>query len=57
MKELKNKELLEITGGGIFTAAFFNAFARTASTLFELGKSLGTSIVRSLNGRYCTASK
>jgi len=58
MRELNKKELLEISGGAsLFTAAFFNAASRAATTIFNLGRSLGTSIVRALNGNYCTASK
>ena len=57
MRELKNSELLEVSGGGLITATFINAAARFASTLLEMGRSLGTAVVRGLNKSYCTVSK
>lgn len=58
MKVLDNKELLEISGGGsLLTASFLTAASRLVSTIFDIGKSFGTSIVRHLNGSYCSVSK
>ena len=54
MTELQNKELLNINGGANwYSASFLNAIARTMSTLLELGRSLGTSIRRAINGTIC----
>lgn len=54
MRELDNKELLNIDGGASwFSASFLNAASRALSTLFDLGRSLGTSIRRAINGSIC----
>lgn len=54
MKELENKELLNIEGGAFsLTAAFLNAAARALSTFMDIGKSLGSSIRRAFNGSIC----
>ena len=54
MRELSNKELLTIEGGSNWlTAAFFNAAARAISTIVDIGRSLGSSIRRAINGSYC----
>lgn len=52
MKELTKKELLEIEGGAV-TASYINALVKGVEALLELGRSLGTSIHRWLNGNVC----
>ena len=52
MIELKKEELYNISGGGI-SAAWLNAISRAASTLLDLGRSLGTAIRRSISGKVC----
>lgn len=56
MKELDNKELLNIDGGAasFYTAAFINAAARGISTVMNVGRSLGTAIRRLVNGKWCS---
>ena len=54
MRELNNKELMIVDGGSNWlTAAFFNAAARALSTIVDIGRSLGSSIRRAINGSYC----
>lgn len=53
MIELNERELNEIIGGGILTAAFFNAAARCATLIMDLGRRLGSSIRRIITKRYC----
>ena len=53
MRELTNKELLEINGGAI-TVAFINAMARGISTILDVGRSLGTAIRRIFGGSICS---
>ncbi len=52
---LNVSELKEIKGGAtnIFNATFFNALARSLSTLMDIGRSLGTSIRMAFSGRAC----
>lgn len=48
-------ELKEIKGGSssIFNATFFNAIARSLSTITDIGRSLGTSIRMLFTGKVC----
>ena len=55
MRELKDKELMNVEGGANWlTAAFFNAAARAIDTVLDIGRSLGTSIRRLVNGKVCS---
>lgn len=54
MRKLNNQELMEIEGGATLTASFLNAASRALSTLMDIGRSLGTSIRRMINGSYCS---
>ena len=53
MKELSNKESMNVEGGAKFTASLLNAASRAISTLLELGRNLGSAIRRSINGSIC----
>ena len=55
MVELKKEEMLKIEGGANwFSASFLNALSRAVDTLLDLGRSLGTSIRRSISGKVCS---
>ena len=55
MIELKKEELLNISGGANwFSASFLNSISRAVNTLLDLGRSLGTSIRRSVSGKICS---
>lgn len=49
---LEKKELIEIEGGAI-SAALLNGIIKGFEGLFNLGKSLGTSLRRLMSGRTC----
>ena len=53
MRKLNKEELINIKGGGI-SASWLNAVSRAVSTLLDLGRSLGTSIRRSISGKVCS---
>lgn len=54
MIELKREELLNISGGANYlSASFLNSISRAITTLVDLGRSLGTSIRRSISGKVC----
>ena len=53
MKKLDNQQLLTIKGGINITAALINAIARIGGTILELGRTVGTSIVRLRSGKIC----
>ena len=55
MRELSNKELMDIMGGANWlTAAFFNAAARGIETIMDVGRRLGSAIRRLVNGKICS---
>lgn len=49
---LTNKELNEITGGGI-SAALLNAIARITNTIYDIGRGLGSSVRRLITKTLC----
>ena len=53
MRELNNKELMNIDGGAAITASLLNAASRALSTIMGIGRSLGSAIRRSINGSVC----
>lgn len=54
MKELNNKELMDIMGGAnYFSASFFNAAARAIDTIMDIGRSLGSAVRRAFSGKVC----
>lgn len=51
---LNNTELLKITGGAFnFSASMFNAISRTVDTIFQIGRSIGSSIRMIMSKRIC----
>ena len=50
--ELTNKEMYDISGGGI-TSSMINAISKAATTVYGFGKSFGSSIRRIFSGSYC----
>lgn len=52
MRELTRNELNHINGGGI-SGAIMNSVIRGANFIFELGRSIGSSIRRIVSRRYC----
>lgn len=54
---LNKEELLSISGGAVkWNATFFNALARCAETLLDLGRSLGSAIRRIGSNNLCPVS-
>ena len=56
MNKMKNEELISIVGGGTswLTATFLNAIARGLDTILEIGRSIGTTIARTINHTTCS---
>lgn len=56
MKQLNKQELMEVKGGAsnFLTAAFITSLSRAGNMLLDLGRSLGTSIRRLINGNVCS---
>ena len=50
---LQKQELVCIYGGASFSATLVNAVIKGFQSLFNLGKSLGTSLYQAINGKYC----
>ncbi len=53
MNKLNNNELRKIDGGTSITGAIIDAFTDTLKTLYDFGKSLGTSFRRIQEGKLC----
>lgn len=51
--KLTNQELVTIIGGAGISGALINAFARGLNTILDIGRSLGTAIVRIIKGKTC----
>lgn len=51
-KELRNKEMEEVTGGAI-ASSFINAISKAVNTIYQLGKQTGSALRRIVSGSYC----
>ena len=51
---LNKEELMNIEGGAWYSASFLNSISRAISTLVDLGRTLGSSIRRTLSGNVCS---
>lgn len=51
--KLNNQELINIIGGANLNGTLINAFARGLNTILDIGRSLGTAIIRIVRGRIC----
>ena len=52
MKELSNNEKYNITGGAV-TSTIINSIARLISTIYTLGRAVGSTIRRASSGKSC----
>lgn len=51
---MTDKELLEVTGGGLsISASMLNAISRGVDTIYNLGKAFGTAINMLIKGKRC----
>ena len=50
---MSNEELVKIYGGTLVNATILNTIIKFVSTSFEIGRALGSSIRRSLEGNKC----
>lgn len=53
MKELENRELLNINGGWTLNASLLNAASRALTLIVNMGRSLGSAIRRTMSGSLC----
>ena len=53
MREVNEKELLEITGGGDITAPIINALTNVFKVLYDAGSGLGSAIRRISDNSMC----
>ena len=52
MKKLEDIDLISITGGEL-SSSLLNSISKIASTIYELGRSFGSSIRRIVTGNIC----
>lgn len=55
MQELTNNQKCGIIGGAI-TTTILNSFARLISTVYDLGRAVGSTIRRASSGKSCPLS-
>jgi predicted nucleic acid-binding Zn ribbon protein len=55
MLELNKEEKLQVNGGAL-TSSMLNAIARLVSTIYDLGRAVGSSIRRASSGNTCSLS-
>jgi len=53
MIKIKDNDMKKIIGGNI-TASFLTSFARSVSTILEVGRTLGSSIRRLFGNNFCS---
>ncbi len=53
MNYLTENELLYVKGGASLTGTFLNAVTRMFSVLLEVGRSIGSAIIRHYKKDYC----
>lgn len=51
---MNNKELKNIYGGVSFSGTLLNAIAKLATTVYDIGKRLGSTIIRVKTGNTCS---
>lgn len=53
--KLNNNELSEVNGGGLtLSATLFSSMNSLINTIFEVGQSFGTSLIRIFTGNTCS---
>ena len=50
---MSKQELICVKGGSAFNASFLNALARTMETIYNLGRSLGSSLKMIITRKKC----
>ena len=50
----KDNDLYNIVGGASITGTFLSALAKSVTTIYNLGRSLGSSLRRAISGRICS---
>lgn len=50
---MSKEELINTYGGAGFSAAFISTLVKAVSTIYDMGKRLGTSIIRSKTNKLC----
>ena len=50
---MTKEELIDVKGGGTLSASLLNAISRAAETIYNLGRSLGSSIRMIISGSKC----
>ena len=50
---MSKEELMNIVGGVSFSATLLNAITKAVSTIYDIGRRLGSSIIRTKTGNVC----
>ena len=54
MKKINNNDLYKIIGGGAITGTLLTAITKGVTTIYNIGRALGSSLRRAISGKYCS---
>ena len=53
MKKINRNELYNIIGGAALTGTMLNAIAKGVTSIYNIGRALGSALRRAISGKYC----
>lgn len=54
MKKINKNELYTIIGGATLTGTMLSAITKGVSTIYNIGRALGSALRRAISGKYCS---
>ena len=54
MKKINRNELYSIIGGAGLTGTMLNAIAKGVTSMYNIGRALGSALRRAISGKYCS---
>ena len=54
MNKLDNKAMFNVIGGASIGYSLINAITKAVQTVYSIGQSIGSSLRRVVNGKYCS---
>ena len=54
MSRLNNNDMYNVVGGASIGSSLINAINKAVNTIYTIGQSIGSSLRRVVNGKYCS---
>lgn len=54
MVKINEKEMFNVIGGATIGYSLINAITKAVQTVYSIGQSIGSSLRRVVNGKYCS---